>query len=233
MPSEKTAELGTAVDVEAKRQHDSHRDRVNRRTKHALALNASPPTVKDLTRSVLFIDNLVQMSSQWHATLSKYNALVTKDPHKSNVFISNNPWEPSNAVITWAACLVGAWVISPACFVSGVGPCVKYKGAIFVKRQIWVSEMYRASNQSHWLILLEVLNSYPTTHRWKLLGSAAEWAVARAAAERQKAPSQVIALVGSDEAQTLRNEHVFDVASAIPFLATVDPTRGSVGLLKM
>ncbi len=173
------------------------------------------------------------MPKEWLATLSKYSATVTREPHKATIFVAANPWQPSEPIVTWAACLIGTWVISPESFVGNRGPSLKYKAAIFTKRKVWASYTFRTDNPLHWLVMLEVLNAHPSTNQWTLLGSSAAWANARAHAERVKRPTEVLAFVGNGERLRLNMPHVFDGSSWKDFLPNIDPTRGSLGLLNM
>ena len=240
LAGERTDELGAAVTVELKRQAVSRRDRENAATKIITATTASPPTVAELTRCFIYIASGVQMPSEWLATLSKVRGTITREAHKATVFIAVDPWQPSEPIVTWAACLSGAWVISPECFVGRKGASRKFKAAICTKRTVWVSANFQSSFSLEWLVLLEILSptSSAPKHQWKLISTAAEWVAARVTAERQKKPTEVIALVGSDEALQLNNSqpkscHAFNLAGACTFLANIDQSRGSVGLLEM
>ena len=130
LPGEQTTELMAAADAETVRQTISARDRANVRQKIALATTASPPSVQELSKCRVFFDSDVQLSAELQATLVKHSAHMCKDIHRCNVFLAYNPWMPVSPLITWAAALSGAWVLSPACFLGSAGASLKYKHAI-------------------------------------------------------------------------------------------------------
>jgi hypothetical protein len=234
LPTEKSVALSEAVRVEALRKATSARDRANTRLKHSTATTASPPAAQELSKCVVFLDDGIQMPREWLATLSKYRGRMTREAWAASFFVALNPSTPANPLITWAAALAGSWVVSPGCFMGGVGASIKYKPAIFTKRQVWASESFRADNSDHWLALLEILNSFPTTHSWKIVGNAEQWACVRAHAEKAKRPTEVIALVSTPEACALGKAGAFDLVNATKFFAcNIDKNRRSIGLLHM
>ena len=162
------------------------------------------------------------------------DANMCKDVHRSNIFLASNPWTPMNPLITWAAALSGAWVISPACFLGNAGASMKYKPAIFTKRFVWASSAFQHEHCLHWVVLLEVLNAHPGLHAWKVITNAAEWATLRARAEKNKSPTTTLARLSTGEAQANPGSGLFSVADATKFFANnVDKSKGSIGLLNM
>jgi hypothetical protein len=226
--------LKEAAAAETARQAVSARDRAKARAKHDSVSKGSPPTELELQRCKVYLDSGVQLPAEWHATFRKHNATITCDLHLSTVFVTGTPWNPVQSIITWAAVLSGAWVITPACFVGKPGASVKYKPSIFLKRRVWASESFKSNYRQHWIVLLEILKAYPTVHSWKMLLDADQWATARAHAERTKRKAEVIALVGPGEATAMHDVNAFDLNGAMEqFANNVDKSRGSIGLINM
>ena len=233
LASEKTPALSAASDMEAKRQETSLRERTNARAKYASSTVARPPTKQELQRCVVYVEAGVSMPSDWlNTVLGKHGGRVARVLHEANFFIVRNPWEPSEQAVTWTALLSGSWVISPACFMGKTGASLKYKPAVCMKRAVYISAAFRAENPMHWRVLLEVLSSLATLTRWTLIHTAPKWAEARARAEQQKHPSEVVGLVGSAEVQQPKL-HLFTASSCLKFLASIDTARGSIGLGNM
>ena len=236
LPREQTPQIKLDVEAEAARKAISVRDRTNARAKHDNAMTASPPTEKELCKCCVFLDDGLQMPNEWLATLSRYRGIMTREAWRANFFVAMNPSQPVNPLITWAAALSGSWVLSPACFLGQPGPSIKYRPAIFTKRQVWASDSFIVNQDSlpYWHALLEILNAFPTTHSWKILVTAEQWARTRAHCEKAKRPAEVIALVSATEASSLNKAGAFDMASASSFFASnFDRSRGSIGLLGM
>ena len=233
LESEQTAEVKAAAAVEAARQTASIRDRTNARQKIALATTASPPSVQELKGARVFFDSDLKLCKELQVTLLKHNAIMCKDIHRSNIFIAYNPWMPQNPLITWAAALSGAWVLSPACFLGSAGASMKYKPAIFMKRTVWASNAFQHAHLEHWLVLLEILTAHPV-HSWKIVADSAQWAALRVKAESKKVPTTVLAFLSTDEARANGGPGLFNLDDATKFLAKdVDKSRGSIGLLNM
>lgn len=231
LDSEKTDELKIAVNAEAIRQAVSARDRANVRVKLSAATTGSPPSNEEFNTCVLLLDDGVQLTGELQATLMKHSGYISREPHRCQFFLAHNPWEPVDPLLKWIAVLSGAWVLSPDCFLGRPGASIKYKPAIFTKRRVWVSPDFQRENPSCWIALLELLQSHPG-HSWKLLPTPAAWATARARAETVKRPTEVLAFVSSVEAGPM-TPGTWGLASAIDFLANVDKSRGSIGLLHM
>ena len=141
---ESTDQLRAAVGAEAVRQANSARDRANTRQKNLVATTASPPSQAEFRKCVVFLDHELPMPPEWLATLRKYDGWRTQEPHKANFFIALNPSQPVNPLISWAAALSGAWVISPGCFVGKSGASIKFKPAVFTRRHIWIVKLSNA-----------------------------------------------------------------------------------------
>ena len=230
---ERNAALEAAVSEQAKKDQKSFRERVNAKKKFSDATTAKPPTSREMWKCRIYIAGSVLMPNAWLATLSQVSGVVTRTVHSATIFVASNPSNPCEPIITWAAFLMGAWVVSPPVFVGQAGPSIKYMPSILVKRKVWASGAFRAEHPLHWLASLEILSGYASMSQWTLLASAADWAHARAHAEKIKAPSGVIAFVSVAEAGQMSGCHAFDVSGAIGFLAHLDSTRGSLGLLGM
>jgi hypothetical protein len=158
---------------------------------------------------------------------------VASDLHRASLFISADPRNPRNVLLTLAASLLGAWVVSPAVFLNNPGPCVKYNSGLWTKRAIWASPDFRMAFPRAWALILELLIVHGGNHRWTVLGSAQEWATARAYAEKKAKPSEVLSLVGPAELNPIL-KHTFTLEGLIAFIAkTPDPNKGSIGLVDM
>ena len=235
LDSEKTYEVENAAHVEDVRRAASARDRVNTRAKMSLAINGTPPSDKELQGCTFLFDTDVRLDKELQAALTKRCAGFSREFHRCNVFVSHNPWEPGNPLMTWAASLRGAWVISPECLMCGRGASLKYRPAIFIKRHVFVSDAFQRNHPAHWVLLLETLDAHPGLHSWKLILGPAQWATARAHAEKVKRPTDVLAFLSMDEAQASPDgSGVYNLVDATKFLATcIDKSRGSIGLLDM
>ena len=233
LDGEKTDELKAAAQAEEVRQAASARDRANTRVRMSAATTSRPPSDEEYNRCVLFVDAGIQLTGELQATLMKHNGNICREPSRCNFFLAVNPWQPVNPLIKWAAALKGAWVLSPDCFLGKAGASIKYKSAIFIKRQVWVSAAFQHERPLHWITLLEILQSHPGLHSWKLIHSPAAWATARARAESVKRPTEVLAIVSSGEAHQ-ETPGTLGLGGATDFFASnVDKARGSVGLLQM
>jgi hypothetical protein len=156
--------------------------------------------------------------------------ISASDLHRASLFISADPRNPRNALLTLAACLLGAWIVSPAIFLGSQGACVKYLCGLQTKRVIWVSTSFCNTFPRAWALILEIVNARKP--KWKFLGSAHEWAAARADAERKGKPAEVLSLVGPAELDPAL-KHTFALDGLISFIAHPDPDKGSIGLLNM
>ena len=232
LESEKTEEIKVAAAAEEVRQAASARDRANTRLKHSAATTSSPPAAVEFKRCVVFVDDDVALTSELQATLSTYGGYICREPHKCNFFLVLHPWQPKNPLITWAAALKGAWVLTPTCFLCKPGASIKYKPAIFMKRHVWVSEVFQQENLMHWITLLEILNAHPGIHLWKMMAGPAEWAALRAKRETQKRTAEVLAIVGINEHMPGCGTLCLESATQF-FASSLDKSRGSLGLLNM
>ena len=232
LPSEQTPELRQASVVEIERQSASYVSRLRTRLKYEHKTTAVPPTIAELKNARCYIDDGVVMPTKWLATLSKIHGVITRSIHVANLFVAMNPRDPQSNVITLAACLRGAWVISPAYFggESHTGPSIKYQPSVMTKRSIWASPKFKREFPSHWLLILEILNT--VRHRWSFLSTPEQWANTRVEAERKGRPTDVFALVHPSECNPAI-KHAFALDQLVAFIAHADPDKGSIGLLNM
>ena len=230
LPDEKDAALQEASAGEKQRQHKSFVGRMNDRLKYQNKTRAVQPAPAEFFRAKLYLDVGTTLPDEWLATVTRVQASITADIHVATMLVSGNPRSPTSQLVTVVACLRGLWVVSPSVLVAGSGPSVKYLEAITSKRTVWVSHSFQTEYASEWFLLLEIFNN--AAHNWKFLKSPGDWARARAHAEKQKRPADVIALVGPQEIRSAL-KHCFTPAGMIAFLARSDPIKGSIGLLNM
>ena len=202
---EQTEELKAEGLEELRRQAKSRAQRTARRARVSQLTSPSPPSDAELRQANVFIDRDVVLPEEWDSAVSKHQLRIVADVAEASIFVATNPWKPSTC-ISWAACLIGAWVLNPSVIVTAKGPCLKYKAALNTKRTIWVSAEFKQRYSRIWLTILEALNRH--VHRWKLLCSAEAWVHEKALALKNKRSSEVLALVfegARDDGKT----HVF------------------------
>ena len=163
-----------------------------------------------------------------------YEASVTEHLHSATVFVACNPWQPLDSKVTWVAVLKGGWVVSPSVYMRRPGPALKYKCALQVERELYISPSFRQQHASHWLLLLEVMNCPNQTHNWKLMLDAVVFAQKKAPPSNYKA-ARVLALLSTEEFEHPANAvpHVFSLMKFIEFISIRDDARTSFGLSNM
>ena len=232
LPEEQTDELKRKVIEEEKRKDSSMRSRVA----HAKRLNdsivASPPSHAELFRQKLFIDRHTLLPTTWDESICRHEIQIVDCLNKANVFITTQPWAPETVALTWAATLLGSWVLTPSMITDGSGPALKYKAALLVKRSVWVSDMFRSTHPHIWLVILESIHRYPA-HKWNFIQSAADYAQAKVKAIKAKHSSQVLALCTEDEVAANKLVHVFSSQTFLSFIKVTDAARTTLGLAGM
>ena len=179
-----------------------------------------------------FVDNNIVWNDTLFSRLRALGGSIAREAHLADVFLAAIPSNPNNPLITLAACMQGAWVLSPKSFIGGAGPSVKYLRALDVKRQIWASPQFCKTFRMEWLTILELLKRFENNTRWALLPSLPAWANARALAESKGNHAQVFCLVGPGDVASAA-KHSFRPDSLIAFIAHTDRSKGSIGLLNM
>ena len=132
------------------------------------ALSAAPPTGDELRGSHVFLDAPPSADLQQAITLR--GSRVTASAHVATVFIATHPWQPTQRLTTWAAVLLGAWVIPPETYVTASGVALKYESVLRTRRIVWVSAAARAAFPKTWLLLLELLSAH-TGHKLAFMPS--------------------------------------------------------------
>eukprot|EP00973_Karenia_brevis_P092428 12412383-Karenia_brevis.AAC.1 len=167
------------------------------------------------------------MLPAWRAVMEKHNGMVAgRGLEEATIFLSSCPRTPNNSAIQLAACLRGSWIISPEVLLGRNGPCVKFNSALTSKRFFFASSNFKAEFPLHWIA---ILSAYMTSRsKWKMLGSAEEWAMKKADFEGKKRRAEVIAMVGTSE---VGPHGCFVPDTLIAFLCNADVARGSIGLL--
>ena len=98
-------------------------------------------------------------------------------------------------------------------------------------QKIWMTPSFRQKHPWETLLLLELLSACP--NRWTVLSTAQEWATAKALADVQKRPAEVIALVSLQHDVVGNAKHCFDLDQFLLFVCNAQPGKGSIGLLGM
>ena len=203
------------------------------RQRHAARLDATikacPPTATELHGCAVCLD--VNPPAELTLWLARRRACISRQMHTARVFITANPWAPDDDRLRWAARLLGGWIMAPDVYMGqATGPCLRFYPAFTTKRQLWVSSAFRAAFPSHWLLLLECLKM--GTSKWALIGTAQEFARAKAHATAAKRSAEVLALLTADEAtaQNMQKEHVFGPCEFLAFIEKKDDARSSTGL---
>ena len=230
LPGDHTAELENEAAAEIKRQTASYKTRTAARQKYIDRTTSTPPTISELEGVQIYFDDKLVLPDSWASKLDEYGGKKVQQVWTASMFIANNPTQPNNVLITLAATLRGAWVLSPQVFDGKPGPSIKFNGALRTRRKIWASPNFRASFNREWHVILELLSSQ--SHKWTILASSRDWANEKAHAESKKRPADVIALVVTEEL-TPGLKHCFTPDAFIQFVSTTDQKKGSIGLLGM
>ena len=147
LAEEQTPQLDQAAFDEAKRQASSY----------------TPPTVEELKHCHCYLAEDVASSNLcnhvWHYKLSSLGGMVVNKLWDANLSVERDARVPKNTIVTLAACLVGAWIITPPVLLGLPGPCIKFKKAMGTKRFIWASPDFMAMHPLEWQLILELMNS--------------------------------------------------------------------------
>ena len=227
-PSDTDATLQQETEQEIKRQADSYRSRQRARKKYADKTTASPPTTIELQNHTFYAeDDISMLAAENVEALARHGGTHTARLEDATIFVSSNPRNPTCDLITLAACLRGAWVVSPDVLIGRDGPCVKYLPAMNTKRYFWASTQFKTEFPRHWLVILAIYIA--CKKNWKMLTSAVEWASMKATCEQKHRNAEVIAMVGALEAGPA---HCFIPSTLIDFIRNIDDERGTIGILK-
>jgi len=171
--------LQAATTAELKRKQKSSDGRVRKIEKNRAATTANGITDQELQRARIFGD-LAAMTLLPDDVVVRREGLVLQQPYTATVFVANNPWLPTDPVITFVAVLRGCWVITPNTYRGSSATALKYRSALLTSRMVWVSDSVRNSHGSLWLAMLEVLSKDNNAKKWKLLHSAHQYATEKA-----------------------------------------------------
>ena len=192
LSSETNHQLDADAQDEAHRQDLSFALRVRTNANYQDKTRAIPPTTSELTGIKCFVDDSIHLPDAIGWLASLYNDQHGKkvdNVWEATVFISKNPRAPANKLVTFAAILQGAWVITPEVLLgNGSAACVKYLPALNTKRFIWASPKFRTTHPMEWRVLLEILNLNKTS-KWHMLSSPQRWAAEKVKADATKVPS--------------------------------------------
>ncbi len=185
---------------EVQRRVTSLQARESRQARVHSAFKADPPTAQDLAGVIVHVDCAdaeVPLTLEAAAARNHSYLVGPAQRHRAGISIADNPWAPRAVMVTWAAVLLGRWVMTPSVYMGRAqGPAVLYKAALATKRQVWVSNEVRTQHPELWLLLLEAMSATPPAkQRWKLLQSPCAWAAAKAAAIKGGRAAEVLASV--------------------------------------
>ena len=224
--------MNRLVIEEEKRKASSMRSRVAQVKRVNDSIAASPPSHAELFRQKLFIDRHTLLPTTWDESICRHEIQIVDCLNKANVLITTQPWAFETVALTWAATLLGSWVLTPSMITDGSGPALKYKSALLVKRSVWVSDMFRSTHPDIWLVILESIHRCPA-QKWNLLHSAADYAHAKVKAMNAKHSSQVLAFCTEDEVDANQLLHVFSSQAFLSFIKVIDVARTTLGLAGM
>ena len=213
---------------EAKRQVQSRGVRTRAAARQLLAHHADPPKPEEMHKSCIYVVAPANDRTLLEA-VARHEARIVKDVWLATMFIAGNPFDPGQ-IVTLAAVLRGAWVLTPSTFAGSSQTALKYLSAFKVRRRIWFSDAFRAEHVMLWRVVLELLKV--CTHNWELLPGPQAWATARAHAEKKKQPASVLAVVATSEPHNAKT-HVFQPNEFIAFITICDRARTSLGLAGM
>ena len=224
------------VAEDLKKQAASRKERIATNDKYENLTTARPPTMDELRGAYVYLDSPLSDLPDvkvLNAVCAKFGCKLTQQPHEATIFVAVNPWAPHDDIIMWTACLNGAWIICPRTLAGSQGASIKYQSPFGTKRKVWVSDGFKNAFPKHWLVLLKALKELPI-NPFTFLATSVDWARERALAEKKERPAEVLALMSTGEAKSIKGKaHVFDVQRAIEFFARPDPKRGSLGILNM
>ena len=148
-----------------------------------------------------------------------------------DVFVSSN-LATGVCRTSWAACLVGGWVVSPATLrhAQHAGAAVKYRRALDIRRRLYITpacqEVYPRIVQ-----LLSGIIAFTEARLWRIIHAEEEYILAKAEAMAARQSPRVLAIGLEAELHPLADKvgggdpakkHVFVMAGALSFLQNVD-----------
>ena len=234
LPAEQTPGLQEDTAAERTRAVKASRARASATQNKMAALTAAPP-VPQLHGAVVHVDAGVALPTDWllHVSRNEARAVQESDAHHVRFFVAENPWAPTSVTVSWAACLTGAFVVTPAVYMqAAAGPSLKYNPAVRTKRRLWASDAFQAEFPRLWLLILEVMSCALGLSQWKVIPSVEEFDMAKVKAERGGHSAEVVALVSSAEAVVAGKgaRHIFDADAFFNFITSVDNSRTTLGL---
>ena len=140
---------------------------------------------------------------------------------------TSNPFGLSE-LLCWHCSLVGAWVLQPEVIAGKPGASMKYKASLQTRRKLWCSDAFKVAKPDLWALIVRHVRA--PNSRWKLLGTALQFARQRARLDLSKC-STVLALVSDAEIllPEFQERHVHSAASLLEFITHLDEQRGSTG----
>lgn len=232
LPEETTAEDIVDARLESDRRLTSLIERTKAKAKVEAVLTAQPPTPRELHGATVFISESVLSANRGSLSLALRGHEADRVTHEAlgNIFVVPDVTRLTEAV-SIAACLKGAWVISPEVFCLAPGPALKFKPALATRRFIWASDGFKEEHPEAWGMLRRVSTPAIGRAQWVFLDSGADWAASKARAIRSNNASKVLALLSSQEAAIQSDEvkHAFDFEGLLHFITRYDRSRCTMG----
>lgn len=174
-----------------------------------LAHGGSRPTRAALHGQRAFVDKAV-----WGQLLPSWALVPAASRWEATVLVANSVKEPRSLTL-WAAVLRGSCILSPSVLSAGAdvgaGFCIKYRPALSLRRQLYISPGFLASHGGHADLIRQcIANTNPCN--WEILEGLE--AYREATAQWRQGRSIILALVTNREKRNQACPHVaLDVAS--------------------
>ena len=150
--------------------------------------------------------------------LAKFKALdctEVLDMKKANIVVANNVTNVPELVGLTVKLKGGVLAIPEVILGLWLGPRLAFKPAISVKREVWVSDRFSASNR----MISERIKSIAMgdDSSWSLLESPEKFELAKKEARKARRPASVLAVATAQEVKTIRSnlpqigQHVFEL----------------------
>ena len=184
LPEEVNDDLNALTLLEQVRQLKSLRARQAAGQNQLAQLQNAPPTKDELHRARIMLDTGMSSSLE-SRDLSCHEALEVCDPWKATVFVAKTPWKVNNSMISWAAALLGVWIVTPASLRLELAPALKFTSALKTRRHIWMSAAFRREHILLTQLILECAHA-SSFKAWKFIDSAETFAALRVRKNHRK-----------------------------------------------
>ena len=109
----------------------------------------------------------------------------------ADLVLSDDPWSPSLALVTFVVRIYGGWICSPKVLLGQPGAAVQYVSAFVTKRLVFATPEFQKDCKQLWWLLLLLAKRARDEQRpmnWKFLPSAQQWAAEKAKRKHAKNP---------------------------------------------